>query len=445
MMSGMLNILISGIITSVLTIYTVLCFLDKKKYFYRKQTILSILIYCSATVFLYYMTDNVIRVIFNILILNMCIYIILKKDMFSIFITTIIYIIFLIFSEFIYAIIVLQLINYNLDRVKEICFASIVGNFFIYLMTYFILNQKSINKILKNIFIINKSEKKKIIIFDFVVFGLMLILVLYYSYFKFTPFQNFLFSFIIIVFLTMILFQYINVQTNNCNLAFQYNISEERLKDTENILNKYRKVNHENINQLIALKGMLNNHEDTENYINLLLNRNKVFGINQNDKDFKVKINKLPFEDMKTLILYKCVEMKENNILLSVNINGLENLLDNNNNLDLNTRQNICELLGIYIDNACDAVINLARKEIFLDIYVNDDYLYIELSNNFFNNIKQSNVNGVLSTTKGKDHGNGLLIANEIIEKNKKISSSIVINGNIYTQKLKINYRNKKD
>lgn len=444
-MSGMLNILISGIITSVLTIYTVLCFLDKKKYFYRKQTILSILIYCSATVFLYYMTDNVIRVIFNILILNMCIYIILKKDMFSIFITTIIYIIFLIFSEFIYAIIVLQLINYNLDRVKEICFASIVGNFFIYLMTYFILNQKSINKILKNIFIINKSEKKKIIIFDFVVFGLMLILVLYYSYFKFTPFQNFLFSFIIIVFLTMILFQYINVQTNNCNLAFQYNISEERLKDTENILNKYRKVNHENINQLIALKGMLNNHEDTENYINLLLNRNKVFGINQNDKDFKVKINKLPFEDMKTLILYKCVEMKENNILLSVNINGLENLLDNNNNLDLNTRQNICELLGIYIDNACDAVINLARKEIFLDIYVNDDYLYIELSNNFFNNIKQSNVNGVLSTTKGKDHGNGLLIANEIIEKNKKISSSIVINGNIYTQKLKINYRNKKD
>ena len=243
----------------------------------------------------------------------------------------------------------------------------------------------------------------------------------------------------------MILFQYINVQTNNCNLAFQYNISEERLKDTENILNKYRKVNHENINQLIALKGMLNNHEDTENYINLLLNRNKVFGINQNDKDFKVKINKLPFEDMKTLILYKCVEMKENNILLSVNINGLENLLDNNNNLDLNTRQNICELLGIYIDNACDAVINLARKEIFLDIYVNDDYLYIELSNNFFNNIKQSNVNGVLSTTKGKDHGNGLLIANEIIEKNKKISSSIVINGNIYTQKLKINYRNKKD
>lgn len=443
MIEGTYNVLISSVITSILTIYTILCFLNKKEFFYKKRTILSIFVYFIITVFLYNLTDNVVRVIFNMLILNLCVYIILKSEFINIFISSMIYISVLIFSEFIYVIIFLQFINYNLDRFKDLYFASINGNIFIVIMTFLILNHSKATELLKKILIVNKFKQKKLVIFDFIVFCLMLLLVLYYCYFNFSPFQNFLFSFVIIVFLVIILFQYINVQTNNYNLSFQYNISEERLKDTEFILSKYKKANHENINQLIALKGMIKNQEDTENYINLLLKRNKVFGINKNDKEFKTKISKIPFEDMQTLILYKNSEMNKNNILFSVNINFPNNRIDNIELLDLQTRQNICELLGIYIDNARDAVLNSTKKEILLDIYMKNNYIYIEISNYFFNKINQSNIKGILSTTKGKNHGNGLLIANDIIRKNKKISSCIVINSNIYTQRLKVKYNNK--
>ena len=101
----------------------------------------------------------------------------------------------------------------------------------------------------------------------------------------------------------------------------------------------------------------------------------------------------------------------------------------------------ICRLLGIYLDNAIQAVESLKEKSIRVEFYLDpnsSDILIISIFNSFEGKVDIDRMNEKGYSTKGKGRGLGLAMANETIKEEKRISSETQIFKNSFGQKLKI-------
>ena len=91
------------------------------------------------------------------------------------------------------------------------------------------------------------------------------------------------------------------------------------------------------------------------------------------------------------------------------------------------------------MDNAIEAVKTLKKREINIELYVIDDELFIDITNNFKGDIDLTKIGRERNTSKGENHGYGLLLVNKIINENKKyIENEKSINGNYFTQSLRV-------
>ena len=108
-------------------------------------------------------------------------------------------------------------------------------------------------------------------------------------------------------------------------------------------------------------------------------------------------------------------------------------------NLDEDIILKICKILGVFLDNAIEAVKHLKKKEIFIEIYSLNNYLCIDITNNFKGNLDLDKISNTKYTTKGDGHGYGLTLVNDILsEDNNKLENEKSINRDTFTQTLKI-------
>ena len=98
----------------------------------------------------------------------------------------------------------------------------------------------------------------------------------------------------------------------------------------------------------------------------------------------------------------------------------------------------VCKIVGVFLDNAIEAVLELKQKHIKITLFTDGEYLNIEISNNFKGNIDLTSIDEKGYTSKSKGHGYGLTLVKEILSKNNKLKNERKINKNIFTQKLKI-------
>jgi two-component system sensor histidine kinase AgrC len=78
----------------------------------------------------------------------------------------------------------------------------------------------------------------------------------------------------------------------------------------------------------------------------------------------------------------------------------------------------LCEVIGIYLDNALEEVLNNGKLKVEMHIETTDKNIILKIANECIDipNLKKSK--------KGADRGNGLLIANKILSSYKNISHS---------------------
>ena len=98
----------------------------------------------------------------------------------------------------------------------------------------------------------------------------------------------------------------------------------------------------------------------------------------------------------------------------------------------------ICRITGVFIDNAIQAVTDLKDKYLDIDMYKDDNFLVIAISNNYIGNIELDRLDERGYTTKSKGHGYGLSLVKEIINKNNRLKNERKLSKNIFTQILKI-------
>lgn len=100
---------------------------------------------------------------------------------------------------------------------------------------------------------------------------------------------------------------------------------------------------------------------------------------------------------------------------------------------------NLCEILGIFLDNAIEACIESSKKIVNLTIKNNDDYTQFLIENSFNEdkmNLEKLGQQGY--STKGNNRGMGLYIVNRLLAKNKNVTTKTSIEFGYFKQELTI-------
>ena len=238
-----------------------------------------------------------------------------------------------------------------------------------------------------------------------------------------------------IVFITLVVMSS-KIKANYNKISSKYQTSISSLKEYEVMINQFSMYSHENRNEFYTVRNMLRDgdkKEDVIKYIDALIN-NK---IKDNEKIMK-KTAKIPSGGLRATIYSKLCLMDELNIKHSLNISRdvkTTDLIE----LDENIVLKICNILGVFLDNAIDAVKDLKKKIISIEIYIMDSYLCIDITNNFKGNLDLDKIAEAKYTTKGDGHGYGLTLVNQILnEEIGRLENERSIKRDSFTQTLKI-------
>ena len=270
------------------------------------------------------------------------------------------------------------------------------------------------------------SKYFAIIILGFVIFLCSLLFNLsYYDYSQ--TISLIVNTFIIMVYFTIVV-MVIYKDNKYHKIYSKYSMTMDELEEYEAIINDYRVINHESKNQLTYIKGMTTNKKVNEYIDEILNNRFK-----KNDSIFNKSLL-IPTGGLRGLIYSKMLVMKKMEIDYYLHVDKkINNKLIHN--ISVSDMIDVCQIIGVYLDNAMEEVKKSKDGKIYINIYENNG-INIEVNNSIIDNLDINKIDKTGYTTKGKGHGYGLTLVNEILKSNKNIVNSRSIYNNILIQKI---------
>lgn len=223
-------------------------------------------------------------------------------------------------------------------------------------------------------------------------------------------------------------------------ISTKYSELTEYNKLNDKLLEEYRIKSHEFSNQLTIIKIMHeeNNKELTE-YLDVLIKKNK------NHKYSWINdVKYIQLTGLKGLLNYKIIEMKSLGINTNINISKEVSKFEFEN-FSAVDKDNLYSIIGVYLDNAKDSAVEAKIKEIVIDIYVENNNLIITIANTYNGNINIEKLGKYNYSTKGKNHGVGLYLVENIVRHSSSYSSKTEITEKYFKQTLYISKTRKKD
>ncbi len=173
-----------------------------------------------------------------------------------------------------------------------------------------------------------------------------------------------------------------------------------------NTVQELKRIKHDQANHLSVLYAMhqMKKYDAAEAYLKEILNTNQTIG-------------NTAIYDIKNAGLFGIISTKVN----FAKSNGIQfdlkvfDVLDSIPNIRIT---DLCEVIGIYLDNAIEEVSKDKKLKIEMQVANNDENITIRIDN------ECTGVPDLKNSIKGEDRGNGLLIANKILSSYKNILSS---------------------
>ena len=374
------------------------------------------------------------RIITNILIYIFLAWLNFKNDMKKSLLLGIFIMIINIFSEFIYVLCSMPIINHRLFILNDVVLVFVQNLFigFIMIVISFFIGRKGLyNRLIKSI---SKINSKQIIVFS------LLSIVLFNSFIWITYFvskslyNNGLFTLAgsaISIFCAMFLFVYLKTNSSYKEVSEKYDLSLKSIEEYEKMIDNSKLNNHETRNQFLTIRNMSKNKQIT-NYIDTLLD-NK---INDNDQLLS-EVSRLPRGGIRGLVYSKLLDMQEKKINYNLLIDKKISITKFSK-IEDNLIVDICKILGVFLDNAIEAVELLKEKDIVIEIYADKKDIIFSITNNFEGKLELDELSTTKYSTKSKGRGYGLSLVKDIIDKSNKLENSTEIYEDNFTQNLKI-------
>ncbi len=434
-----ISMLVGPMLDALTKISLVMIILGQKSILKQKRLWIASIVMGLYTLLSYMITANAIRVILDFALLIICCEFILhfnKKIFIQITIVSFVIWVFMLLIDIFAYVILLYVFKTDLSVINaNVYLKNILSSFVCTLLTLLFFKAKLRCYILK-ISKLGSHIKNHYILVMIILSVLLFSISVYICLFDYDVGIILSTLFIMITVYTIIVIGTINEFYQKNKIQSEYDILLKNLNEYENLLDLQRVTNHENKNQLLVIKGMVDKGEsNTSEYINSIIDTQ------YKDNDAIIyKTNRIPSGGLRGLIYYKILTMKEKKINSNLDVDRSLNELDFDN-IPIKTNQELCKIVGVFLDNAIQAVSELKKKVIDIYLKYENDELYIKVSNNYSGIIELDKIDNSGYTTKGKGHGYGLSLVKGIIRENACFKNDREIHGKMFSQiiRLKIN------
>ena len=421
-------------VMSVAAIISLYFIQEKRVNFRSKKMYLAMILSGILLIFNYEISMTSHRIINNIIIYILLAFCIFRPTIKNSFILGVLLILINILAEFIYVLASLPIIKHQSfmlnDKILVFVQNSIIG-IIMMVISYFIGRSKWYYKLLNKI---NKISSRKILIF----LTLSIVLFNFFMWITFFVSQNLynndLFTLVgsaISIFCAMFLFVYLKTNSSYKEVSEKYDLSLKSIEEYEKMIDNSKLNNHETRNQFMTIRNMSKNKQIT-NYIDTLLD-NK---INDNEQLLS-EVSRLPRGGIRGLIYSKLLDMQEKKINYNLLIDKKISITKFSK-IEDNLIVDICKILGVFLDNAIEAVELLKEKDIVIEIYADKKDIVFSITNNFEGKLELDELSTTKYSTKGKGRGYGLSLVRDIINKSNKLENSTEIFEDNFTQNIKI-------
>lgn len=429
---NILNVVLSGIITALLSLMTIKNF--SKEELNVKKTLIYLSVYTVFLIISCFHFSGISRLLLNIIIMITSLYFSLfKKNISDSVYYTIVYNVFAAFFEVLLSLIFVGLLKFDINVYENFSFSLLVFSICNCLSVFFISKIKPLDKALQKFNrIISKNNKDWIYVLICII--LVILLITFNEYNLKSNVEFYINIFItIFMFISIIYVVYNKIQKS----AYEnkYNEVMEYVTRYEKIINEQGKKNHEYNNQLMVLKGYLDKPDRLKDYLELIIGEHKT------GQNYTVKqLGFLPDGGIKGLLYHKLSKMEEEGIKPYLYVDqSMQELSEDI--FDIKTCQDITKILGVFIDNAIDASSKAEQKEVEIDFKVQKDCLIISVANTYDNKTDVNKIGKKGYSTKGAGHGFGLSIVKDISKNNPNIESFSDISDNKFKQTVLIYYK----
>lgn len=277
------------------------------------------------------------------------------------------------------------------------------------------------------------NKRTKTLMFTIIIFQFLNVFVQFFTNYNLLHAPNLSFLFIVsyfcsIVSIGILLYSAKDIidKENIINISNEYN---EKLSVYNGVLQSsienQRKIAHEHGNQLSVLSGYIasRNLEKAKEYIE------KIIGNCNSDNELLSRVKE---SGLNALLVFKIAMIERKNI-------DYELVVDENIENTIIASEDLCQIMGIFLDNAIDAAIQSEDPYITMSILKNDNELDITIMNSIKDiNIDTEKIYQKGYSSKGEGRGFGLHIVDEIIKKYKELNLQTRIEEGLFIQELQV-------
>lgn len=405
---------------------------DNKKNNTLLYNVITVLFSVAIYTVVLLLCSGIIKTILHCLIIMLIFKFVFNINYGKSLISAIIYSILTMISDLLVLGIATKIINISKDFYHMNIAGSVLGNILVSTMIIIII--AILKKPLRKMLNYNFSTSKKIVLVSLMTL-ISLALFFYNLINTFRLNNNIIGYLIVIVTLILILLYLFKQKIDNDVILKKYDELLNVMKTYENDIEEQRTMIHETRNELMTIKCKINDktkENEIIKYIDSILGDKTSSNISKYSK-FKY----LPSNGIKGFFYYKFMEAEKERIKVSVNISKkIENSFLGR--LDTKEFKDLVRIIGVYLDNAIQASAESKDKKLGIEIYLVKDDIEIIISNTFENKLNIEKIGKEKFTTKGKNHGHGLLLVKHILNINSIFEAKNEIINNLYVQKLKI-------
>lgn len=317
---------------------------------------------------------------------------------------------------------------YNYETIRNTPYIFILTNFVISISTYFLYNYTFIGKkILNNIENFKKIKQLNIIIYVIMAF-VSIGAVYYLARDIYKPTISYFITNIVISTFIGLIYIYVCQLFKSNQLEAKNNILYECMRNIESYQEEQDLKIHECKNQLSKITAIT----DDKEVINKI---EEILNVDLSEDIYLLgKIKNIPKSELKSLIYYKLLVAKKDNIKLLINV--FPELSNERYNFSRSQEKTISNIIGVFFDNAIEGAKSSKEKELSLEIYDSNLGMTFSISNTFSGKINLEKLGNKGYTTKGKNHGNGLHFVKKMLNKKNGIFTRTIVNNNHFTQKI---------
>ena len=373
-MLKIIDYVLSGALMSAFVLY-MLSKLSGNKINFKSWKTYFVFVLLGMVQFLnYYYVNGYLKILIITIIVAIICYFYFKRSKKEAIITSIFTELIIILSEFIFSFFIIFLSSFNFSDIVNKYFGTGMSiiNLIISIISCLLVQNKIINRIYK--IILKKTDK---ISDKFIIIVMMLIMitvnVIYSSaYYKLNIKYLLTINIILQIIYVYIILKILNEKERYIRISSKYNVTISNLRELRDIVVILKKKGHENRNHFQTIRDMIKKHDKDINvisYIDTLLG-DKL----KDDEKLRIETSIITNSELSSLVYSKMITMKDIGIHTSLHVDkALEKL--NLYDLDDIMTLYICKIIGVWLDNAIEAVSGLKTKNVEL-------HMYLDLDNN---------------------------------------------------------------